>query len=1371
MAINDFDQTERDTAGEQCLPHLLLEQVRDHPERTAVIRGDERLSYRDFVGRCSETADYLRNLGVGPDDSVGIFVEPSIELMTSVWGVLLAGGAYLPLSPEYPEERLRYMIEDSGVRVIVASEELRPRLSQLAPHGTRIIGPDGVPGDRARGGSRLGRSAPAALTPAHLAYVIYTSGSTGKPKGVMIEQRSIVHQMRWLAESGALDRTTVVLQKTPMSFDAAQWEILAPACGSTVVVDGPGLHRDPERIIAAVTAHRVTALQCVPTLLQALVDTEDFSACTSLTQVFSGGEALSGNLARKFLQTLPRSTLTNLYGPTETTVNASAFTVDRRTLADDPQVISIGRPVPGTRFHILDENRSPVRAGENGELYIEGVQLARGYLNRPELTAERFISHVFDGEGAPVRLYRTGDLAHRGDDGTVRFAGRADNQIKLRGFRVELDEIRLAIETHDWVKNAAVLVKEDTATGFQNLIACIELSPKEAALMDQGNHGAHHQSKESKLQVKAQLANPGMRDDREISGRPAIDLPGAAATPRQRQLAFGRKTYRSFEGGGVTEADLLALLAGPEGPTAHSRDLSALTLAELGGLLRNFGQFLSEERLLPKYAYASPGALYATQLYLEVAGVPFLRPGFHYYHPVEHRLVLISPNEEPSGSPARIRVHFAGKRRAIEPVYRNNILEVLEIEAGHMAGLFERILPAHGLGLEAAAYEPAVKDRLDCAEEDFYLGTFEVRPLDAVRAAAAADLYVQAHPGKVAGLAGGQYRYRDGVLERISDALVLKRHVIAINQQVYEKAAFGITIISRAREAWREYIDLGRELQHLQMNGLRIGLMSSGYSSKTGHDLPSAKRIADILGARGEHTGASYFSVGGRISEGQLRSEGMREDIVHMKGPAEIIREDLSRFLPDYMMPNRVVVLDSLPLSANGKIDVKALEASDRMAAVTTDRVFVAPRTKTEERIRDIWEKVMKRDGSSVQDDFFEAGGNSLLAVGLVNRINREFRSSLPLQILFESPTIEKLALALESTDTEPASRLVRLHNEGADSPVFCWPGLGGYTMNLRLLAGELGIDRPFYGVQAYGINPGETPYATIQEMAAADVRAIQRLQKTGPYTLWGYSFGARVAFEAAHQIERSGGTVENLFLLAPGSPVIPRADDDGALPHGDGPVYTNKAYVRLLYSVFAGTITGEEADACVEYAGDDETFAAYIREKWSNLDTELVKRIIHVVRRTFELRYTFRELRERKITAPITIFKARGDDYSFIENSSGYSETAPTVIDLSSGHYAMLKNPDLHELVQQTRRRLTERKEETVVPHVNIKHFPVSLSEDQQSKLVAAVTQAVKSAFSCDEGVISVALEPVEKEVWNERVYIPEIVQRRDLLHKTPNY
>jgi thioesterase domain-containing protein len=252
--------------------------------------------------------------------------------------------------------------------------------------------------------------------------------------------------------------------------------------------------------------------------------------------------------------------------------------------------------------------------------------------------------------------------------------------------------------------------------------------------------------------------------------------------------------------------------------------------------------------------------------------------------------------------------------------------------------------------------------------------------------------------------------------------------------------------------------------------------------------------------------------------------------------------------------------------------------------------------------------------------------------------------------------------------------------------PIYCWPGLGGYTMNLRLLASRLDIGRPFYGVQAHGINEGETPYSTIKEMAARDIQVIKRLQPAGPYTLWGYSFGARVAFETAYQLEQSGERVENLFLIAPGAPKL-RVSDASA--RGSEPVYSNPAYVTILFSVFMGSITDPALTECLRVARDEASFVAFISGRLKNLDPDLVRRITGIVRQTYEFRYSFQELAERRLRAPITIFKAQGDDYSFIENSHGYSETPPTVIHLEADHYGLLKEPGIDELINMILDRL----------------------------------------------------------------------------------
>ncbi|MGW5971265.1 amino acid adenylation domain-containing protein [Streptomyces sp. NPDC055186] len=1331
--------------GGVCLPDLLLQQARTRPDAIAVTGDGADVTYRQLVAAAARMATRLRSLGVGPDTCVGLYAEPSADLLAGAWGILFAGGAYLPLSPEYPEARLRHMIEDSRTGVVVTQDHLADSVSRLVPPGTLVV--------RLAETEGLDPMPFPAWRPEALAYVIYTSGSTGRPKGVMIEHRAIASQMRWMHTCGHLGEDTSVLQKTPMSFDAAQWEILAPALGSRVVTVAPGSHRDPQALIAAITAHDVTTLQCVPTLLEALLDTEELRDCTSLTRVFSGGEALSRRLARAFFAELPNASLINLYGPTECTINATAHVVDPRAIPEGPGTLPIGVPVDNTQCFILDKDLAPVDIGETGELYIGGSQLSRGYLHRPEQTRERFVPCPF----IPTRLfYRTGDLAHWNPDGTIQFVGRADHQVKLRGHRIELDEVALAVEQHAWVRRAAAVVVDDERTGHQQLVACVELDPREAALMDQGHDSRHHRSKADRLQVRAQLSDAGIR--RDLSAHRVVPLPGAQESDEQRRTVFARKTYRFYEGGRVGRDDLLRLLAPrpvtPASPTEPD-------LPRLGEILRWFGQFHSTERLLPKYAYASPGALYAVQLYVEVGDTsPGLEPGVYYHHPADHTLVRVGPPELPG-----LHVHFVGRRRAIEPVYRTNVEEVLEFEAGHMLGVFEEVLPSHGLDIRPLNRLPSTRGRLAVADEDHIIGTFEIRPHDGTFRPDRTELYVQAHPARVDGLPEGQYRYRNGELERVADELVQSRHVIAINQQVYDRASFGITAVSHEEQPWLAYLVLGARLHHLQRNGLGLGLMSSGYSSRSGHPLPTARRMDAILSGHGIAPGnASYFFLGGRVSEEQLRSEGMYEDSVHMKGPTELIKDELGRLLPDYMLPNRVLVLDALPLTANGKVDNRVLAASDDVRAAAPDGPYTPPATPTEHRLAEAWAAALRYEPVSTTDDFFACGGNSLSAVALVNRVNRSFGTRLPFQAVFEHPRLADLAARVDDDSDARTSRLVLLHEGGTDAPVFCWPGLGGYPMNLRLLARETGLTGPFHGIQAHGLNPGEEPYGTIRETAAADLAEIRRVQPRGPYTLWGYSFGARVAFEAAWQLEQSGERVENLLLICPGNPKVRTA---GADRHDRTASYTDPAYVTILFSVFTGAVTGPDLEHCLEQVRDEDGFVAFTHRLLPQLGPHLIRRITRLVARTYEFEYTFRELAERRLHAPVTLFKAAGDDYSFIDGHSGYAAVPPTEVDLTCDHYSVLRKAGVAELASAIRARTKE----STMPHLTIKHFPQDFTDQQKHLLAESLTAVIVEQFGTYEGAVSIALEPVPQEKWRESVYEPEITRRSHLLIKAPNY
>ncbi|WFU07208.1 amino acid adenylation domain-containing protein (plasmid) [Rhizobium sp. CB3171] len=1259
------------------LAGLLLAQARHRATDIAVRDDTASLSYCDLVSQAAGVALNLREAGVDAGGRVGLFVESSVEMMTGLWGILLSGGAYLPLGTDYPVERLTYMIRDAGIKVIVTQEKLRAKLAEMILPRVTVVELDALelPSD----GKEF--FAPE-LAGTDLAYMIYTSGTTGAPKGVGISQAAILNQLAWLRDCQQVGAGEVILQKTPASFDAAQWELLAVCSGAEVVMGRPGVYRDPPALIEQIRRHGVTMLQGVPTLLQALVDIPEFAQCTTLTSLFSGGEALTRKLSARIFETRPGCRLVNLYGPTECTINATSFTVDPAALGAAPDMVPIGLPVAGTRCYVLNESLVEVKDGETGELYIGGSQVAEGYHDRADLTAQRFIHWIDRATGKPERLYKSGDLVYRQPDGVLVFQGRADNQVKFRGYRIELDEIRVAIENHDWVKSAGVFIKPHPRTQQPMIAAGIELNPREAQLMDQGNAGSHHRSKKSRLQVRAQLSDRGLRSDEELSGRPMIALPGAEATPAQRALAFARKTYRFFEGGETILEDLLGVLSSPKYPVGKTGALDDLTEEGLGHLLRYFGQFTSPERLLPKLAYASPGALYATQVYLEVAGLAGLEPGYYYYNPTRHELVRTGVRK-PSNTSV-MRLHFVGKVNAIEPVYKNNIREVLEFETGHILGLLDHVLPAYGLGVGDGHFEPAAIANLDCAAGHVHLAAFDIVAGDQRQSDLNVDYYVQAHGHRIKGLSQGHYVYRDGELVPFSSHLVEPRHVIAINQRVYERASGMISIVSRDAETWRDYIDLGRALQRIQQNERGIGAMSSGYSSKSGNDLAAAVRLRDILGERGVSAAACYSAVFGKISEAQRVHEGMHEDSVHMEGPAELIRQDLQANLPDYMVPSKIALIANMPQSASGKVDVNALKSFPEFHDSDADRELVKPRNETELRLAKLWGEELGVEDLSIRDDFFEIGGDSLQAVQLVLSINKTLGVDLPVQVLFEASTVADLAVRL---DTERAQRTVSRAvtlKKGQGKPIFCWPGLGGYPMNLRHLANTLDTPRPFVGVQALGVNPGEDICQSIHEMACRDAALIRNSQPEGPYTLWGYSFGARVAYETAWHLEQAGEEVVELILIAPGSPQLPGGDPTRGNVEG---LFRDPSFLTILYSVFAQTIAADRVAPVIAKVRNEKSFVDFIADEKPELDAGIIARITRLVAQTYTPGYGL-EMKERELSAPTRLFKARGDNLSFLEQAVGVLQSAADVVALSPDHYQLLKQGGVDELVHAIRRQ-----------------------------------------------------------------------------------
>ncbi len=427
VAITPTTLTERIAAQTARTPHAL-----------AVVYEDTRLTYAELDARAAELATRLH---AGRGDVVAVAVPRSEQLLIALLAVLKSGAAYLPIDTGYPADRIAYMLSDSGATTVIRGRELYVEMS---------------------GGES--RPNPAGARPGDPAYLIYTSGSTGRPKGAVVSHEAIVNRLRWMQGAYPLDAEDRILQKTPASFDVSVWEFFWALCeGAAVVFAKPDGHHDPAYLADLIAAEGVTTMHFVPSMLEAFLAapeiTADPSWATSLRRVFSSGEALPGQAARRWTD-LTRVPLHNLYGPTEAAVDVTfhPYTTDQ-----DDVVVPIGRPVWNTGLRILDTCLRPVPDGVPGELYLTGVQLAVGYHDRPGLTAERFVADPFE---AGRRMYRTGDLVARRPDGTVDYLGRTDRQVKLRGNRIELGEVEAALAAVDGVTRAAVTIRSNTLVAY-----------------------------------------------------------------------------------------------------------------------------------------------------------------------------------------------------------------------------------------------------------------------------------------------------------------------------------------------------------------------------------------------------------------------------------------------------------------------------------------------------------------------------------------------------------------------------------------------------------------------------------------------------------------------------------------------------------------------------------------------------------------------------------------------------------------------------------------------------------------------------------------------------------------------------------------
>lgn len=450
-----------------CTHRFLEYYAANTPSAIAIQTDDSQLTYAQLNEKANQLAYYLLEKGVQPDDVIGIITERSIEMMIAVFAILKAGGAYLPIDPAAPLERIKYMVADSSLSLILTKKQYA---NQFDLNSEIIL----LDEDNSYNTKPV-ENPVTSVRPYHLAYVIYTSGSTGNPKGVMIEHHSLINRIAWMQKSYPLSEQDVIMQKTPYTFDVSVWELFWWSfAGAKVHLLEVGGEKNPEAIIKTIQEHNISTLHFVPSLFHIFLEyTEDqkitLSTFKSLRKIFTSGEALEKHHVEKFYNNTGNDTTTqliNLYGPTEATIDVSYFDCSQTA---NYSKVPIGKPIDNTKLYILDRNNQPLPERIPGELYIAGSGLARGYLNNPKLTAEKFINAEFN----QTRMYKTGDLARWLPDGNIEFLGRIDHQVKIRGFRIELGEIENCLNKHPNIETTVAVTKEIGYNDTRIIAYCI----------------------------------------------------------------------------------------------------------------------------------------------------------------------------------------------------------------------------------------------------------------------------------------------------------------------------------------------------------------------------------------------------------------------------------------------------------------------------------------------------------------------------------------------------------------------------------------------------------------------------------------------------------------------------------------------------------------------------------------------------------------------------------------------------------------------------------------------------------------------------------------------------------------------------------
>ncbi len=1021
---------------------LFESQVLQRPTAPAIEFMGQCWSYQTLNAYANQLAHYLREQGVGPDVLVGLCLERSFQMIVGVLAILKAGGAYVPLDPGYPSERLDWMLEDSQVSLLLTQQFLA---SALPTHKAKLIC---LETDWPLITQQPDHNPISLPTLDHLAYVIYTSGSTGKPKGVMVDQRALsnfVHSANQAYSVVACDR---VLQFSSISFDAAIEEIfLTLTQGATLVLRDENMLKSMPDFLDACNTLQITVLD-LPTAFwhQLCASLETLGLASTIRLTIIGGERALPQwvtIWQRFVS--PKVQLVNTYGPTESTVVATYCHLagPYAIKLNHGESIPIGQPLNNIQAHILDERMKPVPQGNSGDLYLSGRSLAAGYLNRADLTANKFLVTALDGETQAIRLYKTGDLARYRDDGQLEFLGRADNQIKIRGFRVELQEIETLLAQHPDVQEAVVIAQTDSL-GSNRLIAYVK-SHLQHCMSDQSSCPNTTADRSIRDQLEQEQINQWQaihNDDHlntvntewddtfNISGwissytgelLPDIEMQEWVSTTVERILQL--KPERVLELGCGTGLLLFQVVSHCK--SYIGTDISDVSLDHIKKQLAKTPELAPRVTLKNRAADNFENIAPASYDTVILNSVLQYFPSIDYLVSViEQAVRLIKPGGSLFIGDIRNYLLQEAFAAAIELANADDDLPITELWQRIQKRIYQEeeltIDPSFFLALQK--HLPQISQVQILLKQSQFHNELSQFRYDVV-------LHVGSTPQSIL-----ETRWLDWQ-PHYADFSELRQRLKNSSTKV-----FGFRNIPNARVL--PHVSVVDVRKQIQLSGNVANLKDYLRQTKNivGVDPEALKQLATELSYdvtiswpslanngsfnalfKPQATGVDYKLGSIEPLPAPIPPPSCQVWHTYANNPLQAkiahtlstqLRTYTMQKLPKYMVPATFVLLDSFPLNANGKIDRQALPIPDS-SRPELSALFVAPETAQEEKLASIWADVLNISPIGINDSFFELGGDSLRVMQLMSQIERSFKVILNFTDFFKQPTIADLSKQL----------------------------------------------------------------------------------------------------------------------------------------------------------------------------------------------------------------------------------------------------------------------------------------------------------------------------------------------------------------------